>query len=95
VSVRRHADNGVQLRTLAAGRALDPLPCPITVAWSEKDTLLPAATYGAVAHERLPGATFEILSDVDHVPMFDDPELVARTILAVTGAVTHVKPSAT
>ena len=65
---------------------LDPLPCPITLAWSEKDSLFPVATYGKVARERLPQATFEILPDVGHVPMIDDPELVARTILAVTGA---------
>jgi pimeloyl-ACP methyl ester carboxylesterase len=64
---------------------LDPLPCPITLAWSEKDSIFPVATYGAVARQRLPGATFEILPDVDHVPMFDDPGLVARTILAATG----------
>jgi pimeloyl-ACP methyl ester carboxylesterase len=65
---------------------LDPLPCPITLAWSEKDALLPVATYGKIARERLPQATFEVLPDVGHVPMLDDPELVARTILAVTGA---------
>ena len=65
---------------------LEPLPCPITLAWSEKDSLLPVATYGKVARERLPQATFKILPDVNHVPMIDDPDLVARTILAVTGA---------
>jgi pimeloyl-ACP methyl ester carboxylesterase len=64
---------------------LDPLPCPIALAWSEKDSIFPVATYGEVARQRLPGATFEILPDVDHVPMFDDPGLVARTILAATG----------
>ena len=64
---------------------LDPLPCPITIAWSEKDSLLPVATYGTVARERLPQATFKILPDINHVPMIDDPDLVARTILAVTG----------
>jgi len=64
---------------------LDPLPCPITLAWSEKDSLLPVATYGKIARERLPQATFKILPDVNHVPMIDDPDLVARTILAVTG----------
>jgi pimeloyl-ACP methyl ester carboxylesterase len=74
---------------------LDPLPCPITLAWSEKDSLLPLAAYGEVARERLPAATFEILPDVDHVPMLDDPALVAQTILTVTGAATHVKPSET
>jgi pimeloyl-ACP methyl ester carboxylesterase len=65
---------------------LDPVPCPITLAWSEKDSLFPVATYGKVARERLPHATFELLPDVNHLPMIDDPALVARTILTVTGA---------
>jgi len=65
---------------------LDPLPCPVTIAWSEKDSLLPVTTYGKIARERLPRATFKILPGVGHVPMIDDPELVAGTILAVTGA---------
>lgn len=64
---------------------LDPLPCPITLAWSQKDSLFPVATYGTVARERLPHATFEVLLDVGHTPMVDDPGLVARTILGVTG----------
>jgi pimeloyl-ACP methyl ester carboxylesterase len=64
---------------------LDPLPCPITIAWSEKDSLLPVAIYGKIARERVPQATFEILPDVNHMAMIDDPDLVARTILAVTG----------
>ena len=65
---------------------LDPLPCPITLAWSEKDVMLPVASYGPNARERLPQATFQILPDVGHDPMMDDPALVARTILACTGA---------
>jgi pimeloyl-ACP methyl ester carboxylesterase len=65
---------------------LDPLPCPVTVAWSEKDVIIPLADYGPKARERLPKATFEILPDVAHDPMMDDPALVARTILAATGA---------
>jgi len=64
---------------------LDPLPCPVTLAWSEKDSLLPVAPYGEIARERLPQAAFKILPDVNHVPMIDDPELVARTILTATG----------
>jgi pimeloyl-ACP methyl ester carboxylesterase len=64
---------------------LDPLPCPITLAWGQKDSLFPLARYGNTARERLPEATFEVLPDVGHVPMFDDPQLVARTILGVTG----------
>jgi len=65
---------------------LNPLPCPVTIAWSEKDALLPVAIYRKNAQERLPQATFTVLPGVGHAPMIDDPALVARTILAVTGA---------
>jgi pimeloyl-ACP methyl ester carboxylesterase len=60
---------------------LDPLPCPVTIAWSENDAVIPVA-----ARERVPQASFTILPGVGHGPMIDDPELVARTILRVTGA---------
>jgi pimeloyl-ACP methyl ester carboxylesterase len=65
---------------------LDPLPCPVTLAWSGRDTALPLANYEKVARNRLPQATFTVLPNVGHVPMLDDPGLVARTILATTGA---------
>lgn len=63
---------------------LDPLPCPVTLAWSEFDRLVPAETYGRAARERLPGAEWVLLPEVGHIPMIDDPDLVVRTILAVT-----------
>jgi pimeloyl-ACP methyl ester carboxylesterase len=65
---------------------LDPLPCPITIAWSEKDAVLPVAAYRDTVRERLPQATFETSPGVGHVPVIDDLALVARTILAVTSA---------
>jgi pimeloyl-ACP methyl ester carboxylesterase len=65
---------------------LDPLPCPVTIAWSAKDATLPMAEYEKTARERLPQVAFKILPGVGHVPMIDDPDLVARTILAVTSA---------
>lgn len=64
---------------------LDPLPCPITLAWSEFDRLVPAETFGKTARERLPGATWQLLPGVGHIPMIDDHVMTARTILAVTG----------
>ena len=64
---------------------MDPLPCPVTLAWGQFDRLVPAATYGQTARERLPGATWVLLPGVGHIPMIDDPDLVARTIMAVTG----------
>jgi pimeloyl-ACP methyl ester carboxylesterase len=44
------------------------------------------AEYASALSERLPQATFKVLAGVGHIPMIDDPHLVARTILAVTGA---------
>lgn len=64
---------------------LDPLPCPVTLAWAQFDRLVPAATYGQTARERLPDATWALLPGVGHLPMIDDPDLAARTIMAVTG----------
>jgi hypothetical protein len=44
------------------------------------------AEYEKTARERLSQAAFKILPGVGHVPTIDDPDLVARTILAVTTA---------
>lgn len=65
---------------------LDPLPCPITVVWSEKDRVLPMAEFASALPKLLPQATSKVLAGVGHVPMIDDPGLVAKTILDVTGA---------
>jgi pimeloyl-ACP methyl ester carboxylesterase len=63
---------------------LDPLPCPITVAWSSDDRIVPLDVNGAVARRRVPAARFVVLAGVGHVPMIDDREQVARAILETT-----------
>jgi pimeloyl-ACP methyl ester carboxylesterase len=60
---------------------LDPLPCPVTLAWAGDDAVVPAAVNGAIARARLPGARFVTLPGLGHVAMVDDPEGVARAIL--------------
>ena len=64
---------------------LDPLPCPITLAWGSEDALLPVGLNGPVARTRVPHARFLELPGIGHVPMIDDPTAVARTILETTG----------
>jgi pimeloyl-ACP methyl ester carboxylesterase len=59
---------------------LDPPPCPITLAWAEHDRVLPLDSNGRRARELVPGARFTVLEGVGHVPMLDDPQLVAATI---------------
>jgi pimeloyl-ACP methyl ester carboxylesterase len=63
---------------------MDPLPCPITGVWSERDQINTRAVCDPVARQILPHASFETLPDVGHDPMMDDPQLVAQTILRVT-----------
>ena len=63
---------------------LEPLPCPITIAWGQGETLPSPGAYDG----RISQASVITLPDVGHVPMLDDPELVARTILSTTGSST-------
>lgn len=54
-----------------------PEDVPVTIAWGELDRLV-----GPPKPERRPaGARFLVLPDVGHTPTWDDPELVARTLL--------------
>ena len=65
---------------------------PVTVAWGEKERLIPAK---ARLRDELPAHTrFVTLQDCGHSPMWDDPELVARTILEGTGTRTPQTTSA-
>jgi pimeloyl-ACP methyl ester carboxylesterase len=53
---------------------------PITIAWGSRDRLL-LRSQAVRAQLRLPGARFVWLPDCGHIPMGDDPALVARVLL--------------
>jgi pimeloyl-ACP methyl ester carboxylesterase len=59
----------------------DRAPCPMTLVWSARDRVFPVGVSSPRARSTLPDARYFVLDDVGHVPMFDDPALVARTIL--------------
>jgi pimeloyl-ACP methyl ester carboxylesterase len=68
-------------------RQLGPAPevdVPITIAWAAHDHIFPPDDHIPEARKRLPQADVIVLPEVGHVPMFDDPKLVAHTILATT-----------
>ncbi|MFD9906982.1 alpha/beta fold hydrolase [Streptomyces sp. NPDC059063] len=70
--------------TLAAGQDVafrDDVPgLPVTVAWGTRDRLL-VRRQGVRAKQAIPGARLVRLPGCGHVPMNDDPALVARVIL--------------
>ncbi|MFI6644133.1 alpha/beta fold hydrolase [Streptomyces sp. NPDC050504] len=71
-------------QTLAAGhtvRFTDDLPdIPVTVAWGTRDRLL-LRRQGIRAKHVIPAARLVRLPRCGHVPMHDDPALVARVVL--------------
>ncbi|MFF8658975.1 alpha/beta fold hydrolase [Streptomyces huasconensis] len=78
----RHATGFVA--TLTAGRDVlfrdDVTGLPVTVAWGTRDRLL-LRRQGVRAKHTIPGARLVRLPGCGHVPMNDDPALVARVIL--------------
>ncbi|CAM5282673.1 alpha/beta fold hydrolase [Streptomyces abikoensis] len=73
--------------TLTAGRSVlfthDIVDVPVTVAWGARDRLL-LRRQGVRAKQVIPGARLVRLPGCGHVPMNDDPALVARVILDAT-----------
>lgn len=69
------------LNTTETIEPLHPAPCPILLAWAEADRIFPPRVNGVIARERIPGAEWRLLPKVGHLPMVDNPELVADTVL--------------
>jgi pimeloyl-ACP methyl ester carboxylesterase len=65
-------------------RPIDGDHCPIRLVWGTHDRVLPMRGYSERWRSILPAAEWFVLKGAGHVPMFDDPEGVARAILEVT-----------
>jgi len=63
---------------------LDAAGTLIRIAWCRLDRVIPFERYGKPMLERVPQAEYVEISAAGHVPMYDDPPQVARTILEVT-----------
>lgn len=64
---------------------LGEISCPVLVAWPEKDRILPMAKHSPRFRAEIPGVEFRVLPRVGHLPMWDDPGLIARTITELAG----------
>jgi pimeloyl-ACP methyl ester carboxylesterase len=58
--------------------------CPVRLAWPTLDRILPYPSAVARFTEQIPNLEVVELAGLGHVPMSDDPELVARIILEFT-----------
>jgi alpha-beta hydrolase superfamily lysophospholipase len=57
---------------------------PVRIAWAQRDRTIPFDRYGRPFLQAVPEAEHVIVPGVGHIPCYDDPALVARTILEVT-----------
>jgi pimeloyl-ACP methyl ester carboxylesterase len=73
------------LEAIGAGAAgldgLDRIAVPTLIAWPQRDRLTPRSKHGARFEREIPGVTMRLLPGVGHLPMYDDPALVASTII--------------
>lgn len=62
---------------------------PLTIAWAGRDLVLPP-WQARIARKALPNAVHLAMPGVGHVPMFDDPNLVAAVLLQGSAPVASV-----
>jgi pimeloyl-ACP methyl ester carboxylesterase len=88
-----YARPALRILLTAASPFTDPIPAdvPVTIAWAARDLMLPP-WQANVAKRQLPNAEHVMMRGVGHVPMFDNPELVAQVLLRGSAPVAEVKP---
>jgi pimeloyl-ACP methyl ester carboxylesterase len=69
-------------------------PCPMRLVWGTGDRLLPMKAYSARWRKMLPEADWVEIEGAGHVPMFDEPDAVARAILDVTAVAPDARATA-
>lgn len=74
--------------------SFDGIEVPVTLVWGTKDRILPLRTYSRRLRGMLPDAEWVELPGLGHVPMSDDPDLVARAIVAGARRAAAAKPPA-
>ena len=73
---------------------LSGIEVPVRIAWGTRDRILPLDRYSGRLRRLVPEAEFVELPGLGHVPMSDDPPLVAGTILEVTAREREREPAA-
>lgn len=82
IEVLGRARGYMEFLTWTLGRrveGLEQVDCPVLIAWGSRDLLLPKRQGPRFVRE-LPKAEFRLMRGVGHMPMADDPHLIATTI---------------
>jgi alpha-beta hydrolase superfamily lysophospholipase len=71
----------------------EPVDYPIRIAWARYDRTIPFERFGRHFLDAIPQAEHVTLDGVGHVPMYDDPALIADTILSLIRKADHSRRS--
>jgi pimeloyl-ACP methyl ester carboxylesterase len=63
---------------------LGPIDCPVRILYGTRDRLIRWPTHYTRLKRLLPAAEYVPLHGLGHIPMWDDPQVVARRILEIT-----------
>lgn len=63
---------------------LAPIDCPVRILYGTKDRIVRWPSHYGRLRRILPNVEYVALPDMGHLPMWDDPDVVARRILEVT-----------
>jgi len=75
------------IRLAASGDMFGDLPaidCPVRIGYGTRDRLIRWPKHYTMICRQLPDADYVALEGLGHLAMWDDPEVVARTILEIT-----------
>jgi pimeloyl-ACP methyl ester carboxylesterase len=59
---------------------MERIACPVLIVWGDKDRVLPLDKHAQRFRDGIAGVEFRVLKGLGHVPMWDDPALLAATI---------------
>jgi len=59
---------------------MERISCPVLVVWGDRDRVLPIDRHAQRFREGIRGVEYRELPGLGHVPMWDDPTLIAETI---------------
>lgn len=77
-----------EIGTAPGLQGLDRIDVPVTVAWAQKDRVLPQRLHEAFFRDGLPDAEFRTLRGAGHVPFWDAPQACLDAVLSRAGAAT-------
>jgi len=73
--------------------SFDGVSCSVLLAWGTRDRIIPSPRYSERLRRMIPAAEWLDLDGLGHVPMSDDPELIARTIIAFAARAERSAPA--